>query len=259
MVHLLNLLMNTTVNPPHNRVNAPDRRSVAKGPVAHKALSAPCELFLIGPEAVALAAEIQATLPTSSAAGSAASGVSIACFDLAETFLIHIMRYAAPTGVLRFALIHADLKGMSGMETLAQIQKLEPGTRAILLADTTTPATVIDAWHNGAIDFILAPYTAQCVLQAIQRNIESQPQPTTHRYPRSDVDACLKNYQTLTRREREILQLVALGKSSDQIATDVFISVATVKMHRANLMRKLGLANAAQVAAFYHKCSHYIG
>ena len=238
--------MNSIVRPTVKHANAPDHQSASGNKViASSPKAAQCELFLVCGDTEFTVA-LQAALP--------ATCGRFTCFDLAEPFLIHMMRHPVQPGVLRFVLIHADLTGMSGLETLVQLQKLEPSTSVILLADTTTPCTVIDAWHNGAIDFILAPYTAQSVLQAVRRSVESRPQQAS-RYARSDVDACLKNYQTLTRREREILHLVAQGKRSHQIAEEIFISMATVKMHRANLMRKLGLSNAAQMAAFYHKCS----
>lgn len=174
-------------------------------------------------------------------------------FESAEAFLIHIMRHPVRTGVVRIVYLSIALEGMSGIEAFRQIQKLEPETRVILLADHAEATTVLDAWHNGASDFILAPYTDQKIIDSMQRVVHS----TEKRPPEilaSPTDDYRKVYETLTRREREIGQLTAEGLRNQQIADQLHISLATVKMHRANLFRKLNLGNAAQLSAFLHKC-----
>ena len=57
-------------------------------------------------------------------------------------------------------------------------------------------------------------------------------------------------YQTLTEREREVLVLLAEGKTYQEVAETLFISVKTVDFHRANLMRKLNLRNRAELTRF---------
>ena len=68
------------------------------------------------------------------------------------------------------------------------------------------------------------------------------------RYMAKERDALLADpYDTLTNREREVLQMVAEGLSSTEIAERLVISSRTVETHRANLMRKLNLKNQAEV------------
>ncbi len=57
-------------------------------------------------------------------------------------------------------------------------------------------------------------------------------------------------YDTLTEREREVLVLLAQGRTYQEVAETLFISVKTVDFHRANLMRKLGLSNRAELTRF---------
>jgi DNA-binding NarL/FixJ family response regulator len=57
-------------------------------------------------------------------------------------------------------------------------------------------------------------------------------------------------FDTLTEREREVLVLLAQGKTYQQVAETLFISVKTVDFHRTNLMRKLGLSNRAELTRF---------
>ncbi len=175
-------------------------------------------------------------------------------FESAESFLIHIMRHPLPAGVARIAFMKIMLKGMSGMEALEQIQKLEPGTRVVLLAEEAQAVTVLSAWHTGASDLILAPYTVEKIIGSMQRAIRARAQ-AQHALLSHESEEYRKAYAHLTRREREVGQLVADGRRNHQIAEQLHISMATVKMHRANLMRKLNLTNAAQLSAFYHKCN----
>ncbi len=63
----------------------------------------------------------------------------------------------------------------------------------------------------------------------------------------------LKLMASLTQRELEVFRLVVRGHLNKEMAQILHISLPTVKMHRANLMRKLGLANAAQLVSFYHE------
>lgn len=177
-------------------------------------------------------------------------------FESAETFLIHIMRHPPAAGVARIAYLNVTLKGMSGMEALEQVQKLEPDTRVVLLSEEADAITVLNAWHNGASDLIIAPYTSEKIIESMQRAIRARVQ-TQHTVMSPESEAYRKAYALLTRREREVGQLVADGRRNHQIAEQLHISMATVKMHRANLMRKLNLTNAAQLSAFYHKCNVY--
>ena len=69
-------------------------------------------------------------------------------------------------------------------------------------------------------------------------------------YARKAREALVDMYETLTTREREVLQLAAEGHTNPQIADRLFISPRTVEVHRANLMRKLGLRNYADLVRY---------
>ena len=101
--------------------------------------------------------------------------IQLRYFESAEAFLIDIMRHPVHTSVARIAYMNIAQDGMTGLEALNQIQKLEPGIRVILLADQADAATILNAWHIGASDFILAPYTAQKITDGMKRAVRSRP------------------------------------------------------------------------------------
>ena len=81
-------------------------------------------------------------------------------------------------------------------------------------------------------------------------------------YDQSDegfqIEDLRTTYKGLTSREREVLLLVSKGRRNQEIGSDLGISVATVKMHRANLMRKLDIDSVAQLVSFHHQCVRFL-
>ena len=183
----------------------------------------------------------------------ASTSFEVRPFDTVESFLLHLMRHPITPGTQRFAVSQLSFSGMSGVEGLTQICKLEPNIKTILVGDDPGAATVIQAWRQGAADFLLQPLSPQEISQSIVRLIERE-QPPNRAVPRvgSHPEAS-KLMASLTRRELEVFKLVVRGHLNKEMAQILHISLPTVKMHRANLMRKLGLVNAAQLVAFYHE------
>jgi FixJ family two-component response regulator len=97
------------------------------------------------------------------------------------------------------------------------------------------PMTV-QAMKAGAVDFLTKPVRDQTLLDAVIAGIELD---AARRAEALVVKRNLARLETLTNREREILQEVARGRLNKQIAFDLSISEVTVKLHRANVMRKM--------------------
>ncbi|MFO7746732.1 MAG: LuxR C-terminal-related transcriptional regulator [Orrella sp.] len=179
-------------------------------------------------------------------------------FDAIEPFLLHLMRHPNKHGAVRIAVSQHSFSGMSGVDALPQLAKLEPSLKTILVGDNPGTDGVIHAWRQGAADFVLKPCSIRDISHAILRVIQSNPISGQNFSGPAEPEA-IKLLASLTRREREVFKLVVQGQANKAVAQELCISLPTVKMHRANLMRKLGLANVAQLSAFYHNCISHIG
>ncbi len=149
------------------------------------------------------------------------------------------------------------MPGLNGLEVARQVSRSLPNTRIIILSMYTNDAYVIEAFKNGALGYVLKDSEASDLIQAVKEVINGNrylSPPLSERalelYIQKLESAPSDPYELLTTREREVLQLVAEGKTSAEIANRLFISPRTAEGHRANLMRKLGLQTNADLIRF---------
>lgn len=140
------------------------------------------------------------------------------------------------------------MAGLNGLEVTRQVTKMLPQIRVIILSMHTNDAYVLAALKNGALGYVLKDSQAADLIQAVKEVLAGNrylSPPLTERalelYMRKIESVPDDPYEMLTSREREVLQLVAEGRTSVEIASRLFISPRTAEGHRANLMRKLGL------------------
>lgn len=149
------------------------------------------------------------------------------------------------------------MPGLNGLEVARQVSRSLPNTRIIILSMYTNDAYVIEALKNGARGYVLKDSQASDLIQAVKEVINGNrylSAPLSERalelYMRKVESVPEDPYDLLTTREREVLQMVAEGRTSAEIANRLFISPRTAEGHRANLMRKLGLQNNADLIRF---------
>jgi DNA-binding NarL/FixJ family response regulator len=142
------------------------------------------------------------------------------------------------------------------LEVLVQTKKLSPRTRAIVFSMQSAEVYVIEAMRAGAAGYILKDTGPGEIVNAIYSVMGG------NRYLSEQLSAWLEEIslrgdgtpvdlqQTLTMREREIIQMVAEGQSSNQIGNKIGISPRTVEIHRSNLMKKLNLKNQAELILY---------
>ena len=143
------------------------------------------------------------------------------------------------------------MPGLSGLEVTRQVWRI---SQVLILSMHADEAYVIEALRKGASGYVLKDATANELIQAIrivasgQRYLSS---PFSERaisaYIQRVKTGSLEPYDTLTTREREILQLVAEGRNSAEIAQRLSISPRTVEAHRASLNRKLDIHSQADL------------
>ena len=140
------------------------------------------------------------------------------------------------------------LPGLNGLEVTRQVSQQFPRTRVVILSMHTDEVYVLEALRNGAAAYVPKDVSSAELLQAIREAAagrrflsSSLTERAIEAYTQKATTAPLDPYETLTTREREILQLVAEGCTAAGIADRLSISSRTVETHRANLMRKLSL------------------
>ena len=145
---------------------------------------------------------------------------------------------------------------LNGIDAAREIKRALPSTKVIVLTMHSNPIYVRKAFEAGASAYVLKAGAAEELLTAIQETLKGRTYVTSHfdanvreqigiwrtRPLRSPVD--------LTSRQRQILQLIAEGKRSKEIAEILHVAVKTVDFHRARLMTKIGVNNVAGLTAF---------
>lgn len=149
------------------------------------------------------------------------------------------------------------MPGLNGLEITRQVAQRSPKTRIVILSMHADEAYVLEALRHGASGYVLKDASTADVVQAVRevsagRHYLSRPlsERAIEAYAQKAQAAPLDLYETLTTREREILQLAAESHTSTEIAARLGISPRTAETHRANLMRKLGLQSQTDLIRF---------
>lgn len=150
------------------------------------------------------------------------------------------------------------MPGLNGLEVARQITQRSPRTRIVVLSMHANEAYVLEALKNGASAYVLKDASAAELVRAVReasagRRYLSPPlsEPAIDSYiQRARTSDTLDLYDTLTNREREVLQLAAEGHTNAEIAGRLFISPRTVETHRANVMHKIGLRSQTELVRY---------
>ena len=154
------------------------------------------------------------------------------------------------------ALLDISMPELNGIEAAAQVKERFPRTRVIMLSVHAGEEYVAQAFRAGASGYLLkdaTPMELEFALRAVARG-ETYLSPSVsgavvEKFFRS-ADPAASPLDAITPRQREILQLVAEGRSTKQIAARLGISIKTVETHRASLMERLGIHDIAGLVRF---------
>ncbi len=144
-------------------------------------------------------------------------------------------------------LVCLDVKmpEISGIELLKILTKRRPEWPVIMLTGHAEVGSTIEAFRSGAIHFLRKPFQKDMLLEAL----EEAAQVAKSRQNRKVDEKQLVALQRLTSREREILDEIAAGLHSKEIAWKLGISIRTVDVHRSNILSKLSAKNTSQAVA----------
>ncbi|TSD83332.1 response regulator transcription factor [Mycobacterium sp. KBS0706] len=141
-------------------------------------------------------------------------------------------------------ILDVRLPGASGLDLQHHLaQSGNPKPIIFLTGHGDIPMTV-QAMKAGAVDFLTKPVRDQTLLDAVSAGVAiDAAQRAKARVARLHID----RWKTLTRRERQVMGAVALGRLNKQIAYDLAISEVTVKLHRSNVMHKMQLHSVGEL------------
>jgi FixJ family two-component response regulator len=158
-------------------------------------------------------------------------GHDVMMFDSTEAFLA-----SEQTDAPGCLILDVRLPGASGLQL--QRDLLDHGCKIPIIFITghgDVPMSVA-AMKAGAIEFLLKPFRTQDLLDAVHRGITAD---RSSREEATRLESLRDRFATLSRREQEVMALVTAGKLNKQIADALSLSEVTVKVHRANVMRKM--------------------
>ena len=147
---------------------------------------------------------------------------------------------------------------LNGIEATAQIIKRNPGIGIIVLSMHADESYLVRILTAGAKGYLLKDCAEMDVVRAVEAVAQGKPffspqiaKTLLEDYMRQLQERGLEDsYDLLTEREKEILQLLAEGKSNKEVATILGLSVYTVETHRAHLMQRLNLHTTAEIVLY---------
>jgi DNA-binding NarL/FixJ family response regulator len=139
---------------------------------------------------------------------------------------------------------------VDGLECLRRAHELEPGLKMVVLSATHEPEEVQSAFAAGASVFCVKTAAQDDLMAAIRQAFETSIYlaHSVNGTPRRDSLSVVADAPELTRRELEILRLVAEGHSNSQLARMLWVTEQTVKFHLSNIYRKLDVANRTEAS-----------
>lgn len=153
------------------------------------------------------------------------------------------------------AIVDIFMPKMTGIEAIPKIRKESPDTFIIMLTAFEDLHHVELALSVGADGYLSKGVSSNIIQDAVLKVVNgervfSKSIMKLIRDQRMTYDQTNEDNVSLTKRENEILKLVAEGKSNKQLAEELKVSIRTVETHRHNLIKKLGIKNASQLVRF---------
>jgi FixJ family two-component response regulator len=141
-------------------------------------------------------------------------------------------------------VLDVRLPGLSGLDFQAELPKANIHMPIIFMTGHGDIPMSVRAMKGGAVDFLTKPFRDQDMLDAVVAAIERDRE---RRKATKIFDTLQTLFETLSPREREVMDLVASGLMNKQVAAELGLAEITVKIHRGNIMRKMGAKSLADL------------
>src|SRR4029077_8274946 len=174
------------------------------------------------------------------------AGIAVAAYASPKEFLAQ--HDPADPGCLVLDLATPGFDGLRLQTTLRETGSSLP---IIFLTGQGDVSKSVQAMKHGAFDFLTKPVKDKDLLTVVRAAIETD---AFVRREKAKISEILTRLDALTPREREVLEHIVAGKLNKQIADDLGITEATVKMHRARVMAKMKVQSVAELARLTERC-----
>jgi two-component system, NarL family, response regulator NreC len=150
------------------------------------------------------------------------------------------------------AVLDLNMPGGSSLDAIPELRSSTPETAIVVLTMQDDPAFARQALQNGALGFVLKEAADEELLQAVHLAVRGE----TYLNPRLGARLAMTPAEPagppddLTERELEILRLIALGHTNQEIAGQLYLSVRTVETHRAHIQQKLRRTSRAELVRY---------
>lgn len=159
-------------------------------------------------------------------------GVEVSGFEDGRAFLA-----AAHVGMRGCVLLDMRMPGIDGLETHKRLGEYGVHLPVLIMTGHADVPMALRANRAGVFEFIEKPYNDQLMIEQVQRALEFDQQ---RHLEQRENDGLRQRFERLSARESQVLAGILAGQPNKCIAADLYISVKTVELHRANLMQKVG-------------------
>jgi FixJ family two-component response regulator len=172
-------------------------------------------------------------------------GLRVELFGSAEEF-----RRSERPNTASCLVLDIRLPGISGLDFQRELAETNVQIPIIFITAHGDIAMAVRAMKAGAVEFFTKPFRHQDLLDAIQQALGRD---RTRRAHEAGIATLLERFQSLTSGERRVLPLVVSGRPNKQIAGEIGTSEATVKVHRSQLMKKMGADSLPELVRLAEK------
>ncbi|MGV8713388.1 MAG: response regulator transcription factor [Nitrosomonas sp.] len=143
-------------------------------------------------------------------------------------------------------VLDLNLPGMNGIELQAELERRNIRLPIIFLTSYGTVPITVQAMKSGAVDFLTKPVAVEDIFHCIQVELQKQSQNNDEL---ESEKLFLQKFNTLSAREKQILQLVLAGNATKEIAHQLDISARTVEIHRTQILKKMTSSSFLELAS----------